>query len=126
MVSPAVLTRHYRTLVFDPSLEIILETEGTTKRAGEADIAIHGSVNGADLSAIKQFIAGKSYSVDIKGVCISIYSMSIQLRGYPLSADGSRWISCAAAPHVYEIPIMFPKERIITTVEYFYHMMTTS
>jgi hypothetical protein len=123
--SPAVQTRHYRTLVFDPSLEIVLETEGDWKRAGEADIAAHGYVADVELEPLRQFVKGKTHTVEIKGVRINMEKRSISFHGYALSANGSRWMASPYAPDVYEIPIMFSLEKVRGVVEYFYHMFTT-
>jgi hypothetical protein len=123
--SPAVQTRHYRTLVFDPSLEIVLETEGDWKRAGEADIAKHGYVADVELEPLRQFIKGKTQTVEIKGVQIDMEAQSISFRGYALSADGSRWMASPYATDTYVIPIVFPQEKVKGVVEYFYHMFTT-
>ncbi len=123
--SPAVQTRHYRTLVFDPSLEIVLETEGDWKRPREADIAKHGYVADVDMEPLRQFIKGKTQMVEIKGVTINMEELSISFRGYALSADGSRWMVSQYATESYVIPIMFSKEKVKGVVEYFYHMFTT-
>lgn len=121
---PAVQTRHYRTLVFDPSLEIVLETEGDWKRAGEADIAKHGYVAGVDADGLRQFLKEGRSSVEIKGVHINIASMEIWFRGYKL-AEG-RWLACPLASEEVVIPIVFPLKNIRGVVEYFYHMLTTA
>ncbi len=123
--SPAVQTRHYRTLVFDPSLEIVLETEGDWKRPREADIAKHGYVADVDMEPLRQFIKGETQTVEIKGVRIDMEAQSISFRGYVLSADGSRWMVSPYATETYVIPIVFPQEKVKGVVEYFYHMFTT-
>lgn len=122
--SPAVQTRHYRTLVFDPSLEIVLETEGDWKRTGEADIAKHGYVAGVDVDGLRQFLKEGRSSVEIKGVHINIASMEIWFRGYKL-AEG-RWMACSMSSTDVIIPITFPLEKVWGVVEYFYHMLTTA
>jgi hypothetical protein len=121
--SPAVQTRHYRTLVFDPSLEIVLETEGDWKRVGEADIAKHGYVAGLDMDGLRQFLKEGRSSVEIKGVIINIATKEISFRGYKL-AEG-RWMACNMASEEVIIPIVFSLEKVRGVVEYFYHMMST-
>lgn len=120
--SPAVTTRHFRSLVFDPSLEVILELGPYQKTSPlDADIASITYSAGVDLEAIRKFLEKRTAQTYI-GPClhIDLAAMQLKIKGYPL-ADNII-IASSISPNDIILPIDFPKERLIQTVEYFYHM----
>ena len=126
--SPSVVTRHFRSLVFDPSLEIIMEmSEHAKSTPTAADISAITNVSGVDLEGVRRFLekarSGKAAHTWL-GPCIhiDIGAAEIRVKGHPLS--DTTIIATSTSPNDIVLPIEFPRENVIQTVEYFYHMAT--
>ena len=104
---PAVFNRPLKTLVFQNDMMIMLE-----------------NTDGIDYEAIDAFL--KKYNAGINDAVqigphfkIDLRSMEFIITGHQLK--GALLVS-EFSVQTYYIPIMFPVDRVIETVFYFYHM----
>jgi hypothetical protein len=129
--TPSVPVRHFRSLVFDKSLEIILENSEGRRIWGAADIANAGTVSNIDYKLVKYFLdnAKKTYKGKItlqNNLTIDIENKLISVRGYLLtSRGGGKTYMCSSESNTtYSIQIEFDLNKVITCLEYFYHVST--
>ena len=110
----AVLSRSFYSLVFGKSLEIVLENTGSVS-----------------MNNLKLFLQSdkKGFTGELKlSSCIRIdlEKNEIYVRGYELNSyEGWTILSSKISDKTYVIPIDFDQKILITTLEYFYHMMSS-
>lgn len=129
--SPCVPVRSFRSLVFDNSLEILLESPGQVKPRLSCDIALLGSVTGIDETALLAFI--KRTKHDPTGSFtlnptfrIDLDTRTIYVKGYRLHSfgGGETYLCSSSAEEEHAISYSFTNEVALTTLYYVYHMMT--
>jgi hypothetical protein len=107
----AVLCRSFYSLVIGKTLEILLEKPREV-----------------DLETLNRFL--KNPKKDVlefdKNIKIDLENKQIYVRGYELDGcEGWTILSCNSSTARYKIPIDFDEKILITTLEYFYHMMSS-
>ena len=75
-------------------------------------------------SRVRKFLDGAYDKQLYLGPCIQIdlADMKIRLKGHPLS--DTVFIATSKSQNITVIPIEFSREKVIRTVDYFYHMAT--
>lgn len=124
--SPSVPVRSFRSLVFDDSLEVILESSKQVKPPFSSDIALVGSVTGIDTKGLQEFIKNKKGSFTLNSTLrIDLETKTICVKGYKLkSFDCGETYICSSNGTEYSIPYTFSNEVALTTLYYLYHMIT--
>jgi hypothetical protein len=123
---PSLPVRSFRSLIFDPSLEVILESEGQVKPPKACDVALLGSINNLDFTSLKRIIKEKKGFVQVNP-CFSVDldKKEMEVRGYELhSFGGGMTYICSSNADWITIHYTFPSSQVITALEYLYHFAT--
>lgn len=128
-ITPNVPVRSFRSLVFDPSLEIILESPAQVKKGKCCDIACIGSVSNIDSTLLHIFLKqsrGKGRIQVTNTLTLDLESKTIFVKGYELSSfgGGQTFLCSSQSSEMHRIPYTFSNEKVIATLEYLYHMIT--
>ena len=129
--TPSVPIRHFRSLVFDKSLEIILENSEGRRIWGAADIANSGSISNVDYKLLKNFLdnAKKTYKgkITLQDILtIDLDNKLISVRGYLLTSKGGgkTYMCSSSTDTIHCIQIDFDINKVLTCLDYFYHVST--
>ena len=107
----AVVCRSFYSLIFGKNLEILLENTGSI-----------------DLKNLKAFLQSDKKGILYlnKNIRFDLENKEIHVRGYELNSyEGWTVLSSKISDTTHKIPIDFDQKILITTLEYFYHMMST-
>lgn len=111
----AVLRRAFYSLVFGKTMEIVLENTN--------------SVNMNNLNLFLQNVKKGVYKELYLNSCIriNIEKKEIYVRGYELNSyEGWTLLTSTLSDKTYVVPIDFDQTILLTTLDYFYHMMSSN
>ena len=125
--TPSVPVRSFRSLVFDDTLEVILETPALVKKTNACDIALIGSMTGIDEKGLYTFTKKEqkgSFALNTT-FRIDLDARTITVKGYKIeSFGGGETYLCSSNGPEHVIHYTFSNEVAVLTLYYLYHMIT--